>query len=136
MPISKLTPEIITAAIAGFEQQKVRIDSQIAELRAMLPGASAETVASEGRTRRRRGLSAAARKRIADAQKARWAKLRGGSGTTAAPAPKAKRKLSAAARARLAANLKKARAAKAAKAKEAAKKAARARRKAAAQLAA
>ena len=38
MPTHKLTPEIITAAIEGFEQQKRRIDTQIAELRAMLPG--------------------------------------------------------------------------------------------------
>jgi hypothetical protein len=129
MPISKLTPEIITAAIEGFEQQKVRIGSRIAELRAMLPGASTETAAPEAPRRKRRKLSAAARQRMAEAQKARWAKLRGGSGTAAAtPAPKAKRKLSAAAKAKLLANLKKARAAKAAKAKVA-KKAAPARKK-------
>ena len=42
MPTPKLTPEIITAAIAGFEQQKTRIDAQIAELRAMLPGGRTE----------------------------------------------------------------------------------------------
>ena len=34
----KLTNEIITAAIAGFEQQKQQIDVQIAELRASLSG--------------------------------------------------------------------------------------------------
>src|ERR1035437_5430853 len=38
MPTHKLTPEIITAAIVGFEAQKTRIDDQIAELRAMLSG--------------------------------------------------------------------------------------------------
>jgi hypothetical protein len=35
---SKLSPEIITAAIEGFEAQKRRIDEQIGELRAMLNG--------------------------------------------------------------------------------------------------
>ena len=34
----KLTPEIIIAAIAGFESQKLSIDGQIAELRQMLDG--------------------------------------------------------------------------------------------------
>jgi hypothetical protein len=38
MPIQKLTPEIITAAILGFEEQKRHIDSQISELKAMLAG--------------------------------------------------------------------------------------------------
>ena len=34
MPIQKLTPEIITAAILGFEEQKRHIDSQISVLKA------------------------------------------------------------------------------------------------------
>jgi len=76
-------------------------------------------------TGKRKKFSAAVRRKMALAQKARWAKIKGES-EPAAPAPaevpKAKRKLSAAAKAKLAANLKKARAAKAAKAKEAAKK--------------
>ena len=38
----KLTPEIIIAAIAGFEAQKNHIDSQIAELRSILDGGSKE----------------------------------------------------------------------------------------------
>jgi len=38
MPTPKLTPEIITAAIEGYKSQKRRIDDQIAELLAMLPG--------------------------------------------------------------------------------------------------
>jgi hypothetical protein len=33
---TKLKTEIVTAAIAGFEQQKKRIDAQIAELYQML----------------------------------------------------------------------------------------------------
>jgi len=122
MPISKLNRTVIEAAIVGFEHQKTQIDSQIAELRSMLSGnGSARTAAApEVPARKRRKLSAAARKRIAAAQKVRWAKQRGES-VKPAPVPKAKRKLSAARRAALIANLKKARRAKAAKAKAAAK---------------
>src|ERR1019366_6600938 len=46
MPIQKLTPEIITAAILGFEEQKRHIDSKIAELRAMLSGGPGDTAAT------------------------------------------------------------------------------------------
>ena len=35
---TKVTNEIITAAIEGFESQKRRIDNQIADLRALLGG--------------------------------------------------------------------------------------------------
>ena len=103
MPPQKLTPEIITAAIEGFESQKRRIDGQIAELRAMLPGGSAETAATpEAPTRKPRKFSAAARRRMKEAQQRRWAKVRGESEPSASavtPEPlKPKRKLSAAGR--------------------------------------
>jgi hypothetical protein len=42
----KLTPEIVRAAIAGFELQKTQIDSQIAELRGLLDGSSRERSAA------------------------------------------------------------------------------------------
>ena len=132
MPTQKLTPEIITAAVLGFEQQKTHIDAKIAELRALLPGGSAETAATlEVPIRKRKKFSAASRRKMAMAQKARWAKLRGEAEPTQAAKPepeKPKRKLSAAAKAKLVANLKKARAAKAAKAKAPAKKASPARK--------
>ena len=98
MPPQKLTPEIITAAIEGFESQKRRIDDQIAELRAMLPGGSAETAATpEAPTRKPRKFSAAARRRMKEAQQRRWAKVRGESEPSAsAVTPEPKRKLSAA----------------------------------------
>jgi hypothetical protein len=35
---TKLTPEIISAAIEGFESQKTKLDGQIAELRSLLAG--------------------------------------------------------------------------------------------------
>jgi hypothetical protein len=125
----QLTKAIIEAAIEGFERQKEQIDQNIADLRAQLNGTSVQVRETDlaGATPNggRRTMSAAARKRIAAAQKARWAVYHakeGAPATKAAPAPRAapKRKLSAAAKAQLAANLAKARAAKAAKAKKAA----------------
>ena len=98
MPTHKLTQEIINAAIVGFEQQKLRIDAQIAELRAMLSGSPAESAATpKPATGQRRKFSAAARRRMKEAQQKRWAKIRGES---APPAPatlehaKAKRRIS------------------------------------------
>jgi hypothetical protein len=82
MPTAKLTKTIIEAAIAGFEAQKKSIDAEIAELRAMLTGSS-ETVAQAPAKGKRRKFSAAAIKRMREAQKLRWAKIRGES--TAAP---------------------------------------------------
>ena len=98
MPAQKLTPEILTAAIEGFEQQKLRIDAQIAELRVMLSGGRTEAVTTpEVPKGKRRKLSAAARKRIGDAQRKRWAESKGAFQPVAASeAPKRKRKLSAA----------------------------------------
>ena len=126
MPTGKLTKTIIEAAIAGFESQKRGIDAEIAELRSLLNGATSSTSspadqpAAESKSRK---FSAATIKRMREAQKLRWAKIKSEAAPQApAPAPKPKRKLSAAARATLAANLKKARAAKLAKAKSAATK--------------
>ncbi len=94
----KLTAEIINAAIEGFESQKRRIDSQIAELRQLLTGGRPESAAS-GAPVRRRKMSAAGRRRIAAAQKARWAKIKGEAEPASSPAPaKQRRKLSAAGR--------------------------------------
>src|SRR4029077_16202276 len=91
----QLSTQIIEAAIDGFEAQKQRIDAQIAELRAMLsPNGSAP--ASKPAARRKRGMSAAGRKAIAEAQRKRWAAVKGES---AAPKvikkQKQKRRLSA-----------------------------------------
>ena len=80
---TKLTPEIITAAILGFEEQKRHIDAQIAELRAMLSAGPAAT-----------------RARIAQAQRKRWAaSKKAGASSVPIAAPKPKRKLSRAGRA-------------------------------------
>jgi hypothetical protein len=102
MPTQKLTAEILTAAIEGFQVQKRWIDDQIAVLRAMLPGGRPEPSgagAPEAPRGKRRKMSAAARKRISDAQRKRWAESKGTSQPAASPeSPKRKRKLSAAGR--------------------------------------
>ena len=85
MPTQKLSAEIIQAAIQGFELQKQRIDAQIAELRQMLRDYHAPATAAKESARPRPKMSAAARKRIAAAQRARWAKLK----TEAGPSQKA-----------------------------------------------
>jgi hypothetical protein len=106
MPQTKLSPEIITAAIRGFEAQKEQIDHQIAELRSMLEDGQRETVGaapSETGQRKRRKFSAASRRKMALAQKARWAAIKQPSEPqpVTSEAPKPKRKLSAAGRKRI-----------------------------------
>jgi len=46
MPTPRLTPELIAAAVEGYESQKARIDQKIAELRAILSGGPAESAAT------------------------------------------------------------------------------------------
>ena len=87
MPTPKLTNEIITAAILGFEQQKRQIDTKIGELRAMLPGGTTQTAATpEPTKRKRRKMSAAGRKAISEATKKRWAAFH--AAQSEQPAPK------------------------------------------------
>jgi len=105
---TKLNAEIVNAAIAGFEQQKLRIDAQISELRAMLDGSAREPASTTVPTsRKRRKMSAEGRARIAAAQKARWAKVRGEFEPVKAEPAKPKRRLSAAGRRNIVAALKK-----------------------------
>ena len=82
------TKEILEAALQGLESQRQRLDSQIAQVRAMMgnrPGRpSKQSISDDGTkpaasktgTRKRRVLSPEARKRIAVAQKKRWAAFR------------------------------------------------------------
>ena len=80
-----------------------KIESLQSELASLL-GGTPEVAAVEATAapRKRRTLSAAARARIAAAQKARWAKQRGEKPAKATVAVKPKRKMSAAARKRMA----------------------------------
>jgi hypothetical protein len=100
MPTQKLTNDIITAAIEGFEAQKRRIDAQIVELRSFLtkgPGGTAPTPKGAGK---RGKFSDATRLKMKEAQQRRWARIKG---ETETPAPtvvaaKPKRQMSEAGR--------------------------------------
>jgi hypothetical protein len=82
MPRGKSTHDrnILAMALIGYESEKKRIEERISEIRAKLGSSrAAKAVASQPETaapRKRRKLSAAARKRISAAQKARWAEHR------------------------------------------------------------
>jgi hypothetical protein len=104
MPTPRLTKEIVEAAIFGFQEQKRKLDAQIAELRGLFP--NGRGTARPNAPAPKKGMSAAGRKAIAEAQRKRWAAQK--AETEVVPAPKiAKRKLSAAGRAAIVAALKK-----------------------------
>lgn len=71
---------LLNAALEGLELQRQRIDDQIREVRSRLgkgAGKNSRPAAFPGAPKRRtRTLSEAARKRIAAAQKRRWAEYR------------------------------------------------------------
>ena len=68
---------ILEAALIGLEQQRAEIEAKTAEIRRRLRGLGGESK-PEGApaARAKRVLSPAARKRIADATKKRWAAYR------------------------------------------------------------
>jgi hypothetical protein len=96
----KLTDSDLAAALVGFEFARGRIEAAIREIRQALGGGRSEpaTSAEAGRPRKKR--SAAVRRRMAQAQQARYAKLRQTTELPQAAKPK-KRKLSAAGRKRI-----------------------------------
>jgi hypothetical protein len=73
---------LLTAALEGLELQKQRIDEQIREVRALLGKSPARRGRPPRSTVKRAAvrLSSAARKRIAAAQKRRWAAYRKSNG--------------------------------------------------------
>ena len=133
MPTHHFDRSLLEAAVIGFEQQKQQIDARIAELRAMLSGGPAESSAtSEPPKRKRRKMSAAGRKAIAEAQRKRWAaskKAAEPSAPAKAEPAKPKRRISKAGMARIIAATKRRWRLQKAAAKAAAKKAAPARKK-------
>jgi len=94
---------LLEAALIGYEQLKRNVEEKIAGIRQQL-GTGGATAGSEPVQTGRRPLSPAARRRIAAAQRKRWAALKGGA-SAAAPAKtvSAKRTMSAAARKKIAA---------------------------------
>jgi len=74
-------PAFLSAALEGLELQKQRIEDQIRQVKAMLgrrrgtDGAPELALVAAATPRKKRTLSPAARKRIAAAQKKRWAEF-------------------------------------------------------------
>lgn len=80
--------EILEAALQGLEAQRSRLEEQISQVRSMMGQRAArpsraittkseeEPAAAPARDRKRRILSPEARRRIAAAQKKRWATFR------------------------------------------------------------
>jgi hypothetical protein len=62
-------------ALVGYEIEKQKIEERIREVRAALGGSQAKGATAEA-PRKRRKMSLAARRRIAAAQKKRWAEHR------------------------------------------------------------
>jgi hypothetical protein len=100
-----------------ISEQIHKLESELASIlgasaKVSAPAKVAAVAAKPGRRRRRRGLSAEGRARIAAAQKARWAKAKGAEAPATAAAPKkrgrrkGKRNLSPEARARIVAAVK------------------------------
>jgi hypothetical protein len=72
---------ILETALIGLQHQLTQVDTKIADIRRKLgvraPRVSSTTVQAEGpRKQQRRKLSAAARKRIGEATRKRWAEFR------------------------------------------------------------
>ncbi len=96
-------PAVLQAALEGLERQRERTEEHIAELRRHFGKAT-----PKGAPRKRRTMSATARKRIAQAQKKRWAEYRKGTKAKEAETPalaakpaRKKRRISAAGRKRI-----------------------------------
>jgi hypothetical protein len=88
--------DLLAMALVGYEAQKAKIGAAIREIQAKL--GNRPKAAPDGAAPAKRTLSVAARRRIAAAQRKRWAAVRKSQAQGAAPK---KRKLSAAARKRI-----------------------------------
>ena len=114
----QLDRSVLEMALIGYQRSLENIQEKIAGIQRQLGIRPAKAAASvtTGEAKPKRQMSAVARKRIALAQKKRWAAFH--QAEKPAPAPKkvvVRRRLSPARKAALLANLAKARAAKAAK---------------------
>lgn len=79
--VTGLDQSLLVAALEGFEAQLARIEGQIAQVKSLAGGKKVKAAAPEaeiaikGKTKRRkrREVSEEGRKRMAEAQKRRWA---------------------------------------------------------------
>ena len=90
---------LLAMALVGYEAAKAKINAAIAEIQAKLGhrGSGHPRVATDGAAPAKRTMSAAGRRRIAAAQRARWAAMRKQAKSAAKPAAR-KRKLTTAGR--------------------------------------
>lgn len=99
--------QILQAARAGYQSNLAEIDRLIAkETGQTTPTSIVVNLTSEKSEKRRKTVSPAGRKRMAEAQRKRWAQRKAGASGPEAVPPK-KRKMSAAGRKRIAAATKK-----------------------------
>jgi len=116
MPQLKLTTDILSAALEGFEAQKNRIDGKIAEIKQQLGVGRTAPAAPTDSGKPRKKRSAAVRRRMKLAQQLRWKRIREVAEPARAVAAKPKkRKLGAARKRAIIAATKKRAAVKAAK---------------------
>jgi hypothetical protein len=97
-PSLTIDSSILEAALIGYQHERDQIDAKIAEIRRQIGGQTPQASAPEGESPRKRVVGAAGRKRMAAAQRKRWAEFKK---AKEAPAPAKKRRLSAAGRKRI-----------------------------------
>jgi hypothetical protein len=73
----RMSPELLGAALEGLQQRLAEVDQNIAEVKRLLRSGPASPAAEPAHAgRRRRKMTAAAKRRIAEAQRKRWAAFR------------------------------------------------------------
>ena len=117
----RIDRSLLEMALAGYQAKREEVVQKMADIKRQLGAEAAPVAARTGEGKRRRKMSAAGRKAIAEAQRKRWAASKKSTEPSAAPeAPKAKPRLSEAGRAAIIAGTKKRWALKRAEAKRAA----------------
>src|SRR2546425_6087364 len=87
----KLTTEVLSAALAGFELERDRISERIAKIKKLLGSGSTDGAAPPATGKPRKKRSAAVRRKMKIAQQLRWEKIRKAAAPQSAPAAKPKR---------------------------------------------
>jgi hypothetical protein len=95
-------PEVLRAALAGYQHELSMIEQKMEEIRRELGGRASVAPRTSTGPGKKRVLSSAARRRIAAAQKKRWAAYKKAEAAPAKKTPAKGRKMSAAGRKRIA----------------------------------
>lgn len=100
-PVNINATSLFEAALIGYRVKLKTLDDKIAEIRSQLSGETPKVIADTNDVKGKRSMSPAARARIAEGQKKRWAAFHKQEAPKL-PATKKKRVLSPAARKRIA----------------------------------